>query len=146
MPAPADHGASDTDAGQAEAGYDPDAEAVEDGGPAFTKEGNESTLGTEEGREENAGAEGAGEVGKGKGKKKSSKKSTEVPESTLEGREGWGRQSAQNLFDAVEKAKDVTLGKFIYSLGVRLIGTRMADAIAEEFHYDFEAWWWALTR
>lgn len=39
------------------------------------------------------------------------KRESVVVESTLEGREGWGRQSARNVFEAIEKAKDVTLGR-----------------------------------
>lgn len=57
-----------------------------------------------------AGSSGdGGEVKKkGKGKKR---KAVIVPESTLEGRGGWGRLSAKNVFDAVEKSKDITLGR-----------------------------------
>lgn len=52
------------------------------------------------------------DAGQGAKKRKARKKNKSVTvESTLEGREGWGRQSAQNVFDAVEKAKDVTLGR-----------------------------------
>ena len=36
--------------------------------------------------------------------------------------------------------------RFIFSLGVQLVGARMAEAVAEEFDGDFEAFWGALTR
>lgn len=46
-----------------------------------------------------------------RGAKKRAKDESEACESTLEGREGWGKLSARNVLDAVDKAKDVTLGR-----------------------------------
>ena len=37
-------------------------------------------------------------------------------------------------------------GRFIFSLGVHMVGARTAEAIAEEFDGDFEAFWRALTK
>ena len=37
----------------------------------------------------------------------------EGEESILEGREGWGQLSARNVLDAVDKAKDVSLGRCV---------------------------------
>lgn len=31
--------------------------------------------------------------------------------STLGARDGWGRQSAHNIFDAIDEARDITLGR-----------------------------------
>lgn len=44
-------------------------------------------------------------------KVKKKKKASSEPESTLEGREGWGKLSTRNVLDAVEKAKDITLAR-----------------------------------
>eukprot|EP00903_Cladosiphon_okamuranus_P007072 g6873.t1 len=68
----------------------------------------------------------------------------EEEESILEGRDGWGQLSARNVLDAVDKAKDVSLGRFIFSLGVPLVGARMAEIIADDFNGDFAAFWGAL--
>ncbi|GAB4164162.1 MAG: NAD-dependent DNA ligase LigA [Rickettsiaceae bacterium] len=51
----------------------------------------------------------------------------------LENMPGWGKKSAQKLFDNIEKAKQVTLPKFIYSLGIRHIGESNAKVLAKEF-------------
>ncbi|MCC2647106.1 MAG: ligA [Rickettsiaceae bacterium] len=52
----------------------------------------------------------------------------------LEFMEGWGKKSVENLFDSIEKAKIVTLPKFIYALGIRHIGENNAKLLAQEFH------------
>jgi len=51
----------------------------------------------------------------------------------LENLPGWGSKSVQNLFDNIEKSKQVTLPKFIYSLGIRHIGESNAKILAKEF-------------
>ena len=51
----------------------------------------------------------------------------------LENMPGWGAKSAQNLFDNIEKSKQVTLAKFIYALGIRHIGESNAKILAKEF-------------
>ena len=56
----------------------------------------------------------------------------------LENREGWGKKSVSNLFDAINKSKDITLSKFIYALGIRQVGTATAYLIAKHYH-SFEA-------
>lgn len=53
--------------------------------------------------------------------------------------EGWGKKSADNLFSAIQKARIITLDRFIYSLGIRHIGQVSARLIA--LHYkNFEEW------
>lgn len=44
--------------------------------------------------------------------------------------ERFGEKSADNLINAIEKSKDVTLGRFIYALGIRHIGEEMALDLA----------------
>lgn len=57
----------------------------------------------------------------------------------LRNREGWGEKSAENLFLAIEKSRDISLSRFIYALGIRHIGAQTAKLLAE--HYgNFETW------
>lgn len=51
----------------------------------------------------------------------------------LENMVGWGRKSVGNLFANVDKAKTVSLNRFIYSLGIRHIGEQTAKLLAREF-------------
>ena len=44
---------------------------------------------------------------------------------------GWGSQSVSNLKFSIENSKDVTLDKFIFSLGIRHIGMENAKIIAD---------------
>lgn len=45
--------------------------------------------------------------------------------------EGWGGKSINNILDAVEKKRIITLSKFIYALGIRNIGLKVAKTIAK---------------
>ncbi len=45
--------------------------------------------------------------------------------------DGWGKLSASNLKYSIEKAKDVTLDRFIFSIGIRHIGVENAKLIAD---------------
>jgi DNA ligase (NAD+) len=51
----------------------------------------------------------------------------------LEPLERFGDKSASNLIEAISKAKKISLAKFIYSLGIRHIGSQMAQDIATQF-------------
>ncbi|WP_375332916.1 MULTISPECIES: NAD-dependent DNA ligase LigA [unclassified Candidatus Tisiphia] len=51
----------------------------------------------------------------------------------LENMIGWGRRSVENLFANIDKAKNVSLNRFIYSLGIRHIGEQNAKLLAREF-------------
>ncbi len=42
-------------------------------------------------------------------------------------------KSAENLVEAVEKSKDISLGRFIYSLGIRHVGEETAFSLAQYF-------------
>lgn len=48
----------------------------------------------------------------------------------LAGLERMAEKSAQNLMDALEKAKATTLGRFLYALGIMGIGETMANTLA----------------
>lgn len=52
--------------------------------------------------------------------------------------EGFGEKSYQNLCDSLERAKETTLAKFIYSLGINGIGLANAKMLCKAFHDDFE--------
>ena len=51
----------------------------------------------------------------------------------IEGLEGFGEKSADNLIKAIENSKNVSLHKFIYSLGIRQVGETTAKDIAKKF-------------
>ena len=52
----------------------------------------------------------------------------------LENREGWGKKSVSNLFEAINKSKNISLQKFIYALGIRQVGAATAYLIAKHYH------------
>ena len=45
--------------------------------------------------------------------------------------DGWGKQSVSNLKYSIEKSKEVTLDRFIFSIGIRHIGIENAKLIAD---------------
>jgi DNA ligase (NAD+) len=47
--------------------------------------------------------------------------------------ERMGEKSAQNLIDAIEKSKETTLARFLYSLGIREVGEATAAGVAAHF-------------
>lgn len=48
-------------------------------------------------------------------------------------REGWGGQSAQNLFNAINKRRQIPLNRFIYGLGILQIGVVTAKLLARHY-------------
>ena len=52
--------------------------------------------------------------------------------------EGFGEKSYRNLLDSVEKAKDTTLARFVYALGINGIGLANAKVLCKAFDDDFE--------
>ncbi len=59
-------------------------------------------------------------------------------------REGWGEKSVTNLKAAVEKARTVTLARFIYALGIRHIGEVTARMLAQHYQ-NYAAFKQAMT-
>ena len=47
--------------------------------------------------------------------------------------EGWGDLSVDNLKSAIEKSKNISLNKFIYSIGIRHIGQENAKTLSSFF-------------
>ena len=62
----------------------------------------------------------------------------------LENREGWGRQSAQKLFAAIDARREVALNRFIFALGIRHVGETTAKLLARAYG-TWEAFLGAMT-
>ena len=52
--------------------------------------------------------------------------------------EGFGEKSCQNLLDSIEKARETTLPKLMFSLGIANIGLANAKMICREYQYDLD--------
>jgi DNA ligase (NAD+) len=48
-------------------------------------------------------------------------------------REGWGEQSARNLFAAINARREIALERFIYALGIRHVGDQTARLLARNY-------------
>jgi len=46
---------------------------------------------------------------------------------------GWGDTSAHNLFDAIHRARTISLDRFIYALGIRQVGEATARILARHY-------------
>src|SRR3989338_9379490 len=57
----------------------------------------------------------------------------ESSKNKLAQKEGWGEKSVENLFFAINKARKVSLEKFIYAIGIRHIGESTAKMMALHF-------------
>jgi DNA ligase (NAD+) len=53
--------------------------------------------------------------------------------------EGFGEKSYQNLRDSIEQARNTTLPRVIYGLGIENIGVANAKMLCRHFHDDLEA-------
>jgi DNA ligase (NAD+) len=51
----------------------------------------------------------------------------------LKNREGWGEQSANKLFEAIERRRKIPLERFINALGIRHVGETTAKLLARNF-------------
>ena len=62
----------------------------------------------------------------------------------LKNREGWGEKSANNLFDAIDEKREISLARVIFSLGIRHVGENSAALLAN--HYSsWDAFEHAMT-
>jgi len=52
--------------------------------------------------------------------------------------EGFGEKSYKNLIENIEKSRNTTLDKYIYSLGIPNIGASNANLIVKAFDYDLD--------
>ena len=53
--------------------------------------------------------------------------------------EGWGEKSWTNLLDAVNEARNTTLRRFLYSLGVPLLGNDLSKKLSDYWNGDIES-------
>lgn len=51
----------------------------------------------------------------------------------LRNKEGWGEQSARNLFQAIEQKRTISLDRFIYALGIPQVGAVTAKLLAQQY-------------
>lgn len=60
---------------------------------------------------------------------------TQMEEGTLhlEAREGWGKKSVENLFKSINERRNISLPRFVYSLGIRQVGTATSRLIAKNY-------------
>jgi DNA ligase (NAD+) len=54
-------------------------------------------------------------------------------EKAIENMERMGPKSAENLLNAIEKSKKVSLERFLYALGIRYVGEHIAGILANQF-------------
>ncbi|NKB51838.1 MAG: NAD-dependent DNA ligase LigA [Rhizobiaceae bacterium] len=52
----------------------------------------------------------------------------------LENRDGFGKLSATNLFDAIDARREIDLHRFIFALGIRHVGEGNAKLLARHYH------------
>jgi DNA ligase (NAD+) len=55
-------------------------------------------------------------------------------ENAIAKREGWGEQSAANLFEAINRRRKIPVDRFINALGIRHVGETTAKLLARNFH------------
>ena len=51
----------------------------------------------------------------------------------LSGLEGFGEKSEENLFNSIEKSKNISYDRFVYALGIRHVGEHIADLLVRYF-------------
>lgn len=56
-----------------------------------------------------------------------------LKKSTLVGLDRMATKSAENLIQAISQSKQISLGRFIYSLGIRYVGEHVAQILANKF-------------
>lgn len=62
----------------------------------------------------------------------------------IESWNGWGPQSAKNLFDALNQRRQISLSRFIYALGIPKIGEKTAKILSKHYH-TYEMWRAAMS-
>lgn len=57
----------------------------------------------------------------------------------IQNREGWGRTSAENLFNAIEDRRSIDFDRFVFALGIRHVGQTTGRLLARTYH-SVEKW------
>ena len=60
--------------------------------------------------------------------------------------DGFGEKSVKKLLDSIEKSRNTTLDRFIYSLSINLIGRSASKTISKFFEGDFEVFYKSLAN
>jgi DNA ligase (NAD+) len=60
-------------------------------------------------------------------------------------REGWGKQSVENLLNAIDDRNTIALERFIYALGIRQVGQATAKLLARTYG-SLDAWSAAMNQ
>jgi DNA ligase (NAD+) len=68
-----------------------------------------------------------------KGLLKSYAKLFSLDEATVAGLERMGEKSAQNLINAIDGSKEITVARFIYALGIRHVGEHVARLLVRKY-------------
>lgn len=63
----------------------------------------------------------------------------------LSNRDGWGKKSVENLFDAINQKRIISLDRFIYALGIRFVG-KVTAAMLAEYYTSFDKWYEAMEQ
>jgi DNA ligase (NAD+) len=58
----------------------------------------------------------------------------ELTKEQLSALDRWGAKSAERLIEQIERSKTAELQRFIFALGIRFVGERVAKLLAEQFH------------
>lgn len=56
----------------------------------------------------------------------------------LASKDGWGEKSWQNLLNAIDKSRKTTLQRFLYSLGIPLLGNDLSKKLSSHWNGDIE--------
>ncbi len=59
--------------------------------------------------------------------------------------DGWGEKSVNKLFEAINKKKEITLDRFIYSLGIMQIGQETARTLAQTYK-SYSNWYTSMME
>ncbi len=63
----------------------------------------------------------------------------------IEGREGWGDKSLENLFEALDARRKIDLPRFIFALGIPQVGQATGRLLAKQYG-TFDAWSKAMDK
>lgn len=67
-----------------------------------------------------------------------------LKEFSLKEQHGWGEKSIVNLLSAIQNRREITLDKFIFSLGIRFIGQVAAELLAN-YYVSYDNWYNSIS-
>ncbi len=63
----------------------------------------------------------------------------------LKAYDGWGEKSVSNLLASIKKSREISLARFIYSLGIRSVGSVTAKLLAKNYQ-SFNNWYTKMVQ